>query len=120
MDKKSKIYLGHSEQYGAVYLSRHSWDCNWYYGLGYLGNKNCHYHFESYLDGKHWKIEDVFTKTWLNQSQWWILLDMFKQAYALKHCAEVYRYGGHISSKSSVTDIIQSADKAAIINDDLR
>ena len=29
-----------------LYIDKHSWDCGWYWGFGYLGNKNCHYHVD--------------------------------------------------------------------------
>ena len=29
-----------------IYLSAPSWDCGWYWGFGYLGNNNCHYHVD--------------------------------------------------------------------------
>jgi hypothetical protein len=115
-----KIYLGNSEEWGSVYLSWHKWDCDWYWAFGYLGNVNCHYHFDDYLDGKHWKVESVFTSTWIKQELWWLMLDLFKQAYALKRVAEVYRHGGRVSSKPGITDAIKSQDKAAIINADLK
>ena len=29
-----KIYLGNTTEYGRLYLSKHSWDCGWYWGFG--------------------------------------------------------------------------------------
>ncbi len=34
-----------------IYLSKPSWDCGWYWGVGYLGNKHCHYHLSSFIEG---------------------------------------------------------------------
>ena len=27
-----------------IALRRPSWDCDWYWGFGYLGNRDCHFH----------------------------------------------------------------------------
>ncbi len=45
--EKKHWYLGntkgkHSE---AIYLEDFTWDCGWYWGGGYIGNKNMHCHF---------------------------------------------------------------------------
>jgi hypothetical protein len=40
-----KILLGYNNN-EPIYLSPPSWDCGWYWGFGYLGNKNCHYHVD--------------------------------------------------------------------------
>jgi hypothetical protein len=48
---KQKIYrikqrLGVTNYGDTVYLSGFSWDCDWYWGGGYLGNRNLHTHFD--------------------------------------------------------------------------
>lgn len=112
-----KIYLGKIDN-DRIYLKKHSWDCGWYWGFGYLGNKNSHFHIESLLQ-RETNINAIFSKTKLTQDQWWIIRDLFIQAYALKKCAEVYQYGGHQTSETGITDIIQNKDKANAINKDL-
>src|SRR5210317_1711148 len=97
----SRIYLGKIEGTGPIYLSKHSWDCDWYWGFGYLGNKDCHFHISSLIDhpghyDPEWhQVTQHFNETWLNQDQWWILRDLFIQAYALKEAAAAFRHGGH-------------------------
>lgn len=116
-----KICLGRLIESGELtWLSKHSWDCNWYWAFGYLGNRNCHWHFESLLEGNQYHVKDLFNDTTLTQADWWIMRDLFTQAYALKKAAEVYRHGGHQSSKKGVTDIIQSKDMENRINQDLK
>ena len=29
-----------------IYLEDFKWDCEWYWAGGYLGNENCHFHFD--------------------------------------------------------------------------
>ena len=42
-NKLQKIQLGTVDN-ESIFLSPPSWDCGWYWGFGYLDNKNCHYH----------------------------------------------------------------------------
>ena len=116
-----KILIGTTEDYGRIYLRKHSWNQGWFWGFGYLANKNCHYHMKSYLDGEHWEINKTFTTSPLTQENWYIILDLFKQAYALKEAAEIYQYGGHISQRlKNVTDIITNQGHADLLNHDLK
>ena len=114
----TKIYLG-TQDNERMYVTKHKWDCNWYWALGYVGNDNCHFHFDSYLkDGK--SVNDVFTECNFTYTDWWVIRDLFTQAYALKKIAEVYQYGGHQITKAGVTDIIKNSDKAKQVNEDLK
>ena len=76
---------------------------------------------KSYLDGEHWEINKTFITSPLTQENWYIILDLFKQAYALKEAAEIYQYGGHISQRlKNVTDIITNQGHADLLNHDLK
>ncbi|CAB4130541.1 hypothetical protein UFOVP121_12 [uncultured Caudovirales phage] len=101
-----------------LYLEKHKWDCGWYWGMGYIGNNRCHFHFESILKNNALASE-MFETTRITDSEWWVIRDLFKQAYALRAAAEVYLYGGHQTSSKGITDILQNAAKARQINDDL-
>jgi hypothetical protein len=115
-----RILLGRRKDDGELcFLSKHEWDCEWYWAFGYLGNRNSHYHFESLLGKRIYIPADIFSETNISEKEWWIIRDLFVQAYALKNVAEVYQYGGHQSSRAGVTDLIKSAEKAAIANADL-
>lgn len=108
-----------------VYLEKHRWDCGWYWTFGYLGNHNCHFHFDSLLyikDGKggvKYGASALFSETPITDKEWWVIRDLFVQAYALKKAAEVYRYGGNQTTLQGVTDLIRSADLEARLNKDL-
>ena len=116
-----KILLGNTTQYGRLYLSKHSWDCGWYWGFGYIGNNGCHMHIDS-LIGADYNVDRVFDKgTSITQTQWWIIRDLFVQAYALKVAAEVYRSGGRqANTRPGITDCIKNLEMAALINKDLK
>lgn len=115
-----RILLGRRTDDGeACYLSKHQWDCSWYWSFGYLGNRNCHYHFESFLGSSLYEASKIFSETKITDKEWWVIRDLFVQAYALKKCAEIYQYGGHQTSQQGVTDLLKSAEKAATLNADL-
>jgi len=103
-----------------IFLSKHQWNCGWYWGFGYIGNKKTHTHFDSvFLESGVLVASEIFENTKIKDSQWWILRDLFIQAYALKKCAEIYRLGGHQTSKKGITDIIKNDLKAKVLNEDL-
>lgn len=103
-----------------IYLTAHSWDCGWYWGFGYIGNRELHTHFDSSFLGAETNVKKIFSHTNITQDEWWILRDLFIQAYALKKCAEVYRHGGYQTTKKGITDIIVHCDMANKINADLK
>ena len=115
-----KIYLGNTTEYGRLYLSKHSWDCGWYWGFGYIGNSRLHMHIDSLINGEY-DVNKIFDgSTGITQDQWWIIRDLFRQAYALKAAAEVYQYGGHQTTRPGITDCIKNLEMAALINKDLK
>ena len=125
MNSIEKIYLGQLAQ-GVefdgenIYLSKHSWNCNWYWGFGYIGNKNLHFHVESLITHPApCEASKLFSKTKISDSDWWIIRDLFKQAYALRNAAEIYRYGGYQKSLPGVTDVIKNSETAKLLNADL-
>lgn len=116
---KERILLGYMENKEAIYLTKHSWDCGWYWGMGYIGNRNCRFHIESLIKGES-DVTKVFPcGTDVNQTAWWLVRDLFIQAYALKEAAEVYRFGGHQSSLKGVTDKILDEQMCTRLNKDL-
>lgn len=103
-----------------LFITKHKWDCGWYWGFGYIGNRHTHFHFDSLLTGSPRMASDLFSDTKLTDAQWWIIRDLFIQAYALHKAAAVYRHGGHQTSKKDTTDLIQNPAMAATLNADLQ
>lgn len=123
---KTKPEFGLSER---IFLYDFEWSCNWYWSGGYIGNKNIHCHFDGcFLNVPDvrghplgnfvtpWNKtensiviqngcsvwEDVSTfldDAAFDKNQWYRIKDLFKQFYTLKSAAEVFLYGGHISSE---------------------
>lgn len=105
MSNKFHVYLGTDRQTGyKVFLKGFAWDCNWYWGGGYLrcnyknGKQAIHTHFNCvFLDGvAHWKDLNYFLlDVQFDSAQWWRIKDLYKQFYTLTKAAEVFQYGGH-------------------------
>lgn len=119
----AKIYLGISKvgfsEGEGVSLEKHKWDCGWYWGFGYIGNRNLHTHFDSdFLQGEP-DIANLFKTPQWDQKSRWVIRDLFIQAYALKKAAEVYRNGGYQTTLAGTTDIIKDPEMCKRINADL-
>jgi hypothetical protein len=127
----NKIYLGKvkedfnpEDKYNCVrgeslYLEKHKFDCGWYWGFGYIGNRNLHTHMDSTFLNGITGINEIFEESTFTQKEWWIIRDLFIQAYALKNCAKVYRHGGHQTSEKGLTGCIKSKEMEDQINKDL-
>ena len=120
LGKIRKDYKNNMVAGEVISLEKHSWDCGWYWGFGYVGNPRLHTHFDSVFLTEECDIEKIFEATDINQGEWWVLRDLFIQAYALRKVAEVYRYGGHQTTEEGITDKIKSEEKAKEINVDLK
>ena len=128
----SKILLGYNNN-EPIYLSPPSWDCGWYWGFGYLGNRNCHYHvdgltkIETYNNDakafttKSVNLYDGFIEHFGNtlrvrKSDLWTLVELFQTFYALKKTAEVLGRGGSHYTTNPAKDIIINTDEVTRIN----
>lgn len=103
-----------------IWLQKHEWDCDWYFGLGYIGNKDVHTHFNhELLESAPVLASEIFEDSQFTNAEWWIIRDLMIQAYALKAAADVYQHGGHQTSADGITDVIRSNEWAGCINKDL-
>lgn len=111
-----------------IYLSAPSWGCGWYWGFGYLGNNNCHYH----LDGidrtknlyaaliEHFNEGFIFTVN-IEESPYsnklWVFCELVKTAYCLKETAEVLRRGGSHFTTNPCCELIKNEEEVKRINE---
>ena len=134
-----KVFFGKRKSDGAnIYLSKPQWDCGWYWGFGYLGNRNEHYHLSSYQnvdhyfkleDGSHKFISEARNKCIYDclledyelapriKENLWKFCELVKSAYALKEAAEVLGRGGSHLCANPVAEVIKSADEVKRINE---
>ena len=133
MKKYEKVLLGvHNGE--KIYLSPPSWDCGWYWGFGYLGNNNCHYHVdglkksETYnFENKVWEykffnlydgfIEHFGDSLMIRKSNLWEFAELFDTFYKLREIAGVYMRGGSHLTTNPCKDLIINEDEVKRINE---
>jgi len=103
-----------------IYLSAPSWDCGWYWGFGYIGNNNCHYHLDGLAKGKnlHDAIIEHFGKSLtIRISQVWEFAELIATFYTLKKTAEMLGRGGSHLTTNPCQEIIKNVKEAKRINE---
>lgn len=117
---QNRIKLGQVDS-ESIYLYAPSWDCGWYWGFGYLGNSNCHYHVSglekdvNLFDGLVKHFGDSFIVK--NEKDIWTLAELFKTFYVLKETAEVLGRGGSHMSTNPLANVIKNPDEVKRINE---
>ena len=89
-----------------VLFRRPSFDCDWYWGFGYLGNRDCHYHLDG-LASWDWQNQAMQNKNLYDQLKihfgdslvlkdkyLWLFCEIVTTIYKLKDMAGVCHSGG--------------------------
>lgn len=121
-DWNTKIFFGVNKNTNErIWLDKPSWDCGWYWGFGYLGNKDCHYHLSGYQNGRNINMYDALMGDYdLNpkiKENMWQFCELVKTAYVLKETAEVLGRGGSHFTTNICKDIIVNKDEVKRINE---
>lgn len=114
-----EIYLlGIDSDGKKAYLSAPSWDCDWYWGFGYVSAYNnrradifYHIHWDTSIVGANNSKDGdyctnpfdskFFKSTAFTQDEGWELAELFKRFYLLKESAAMFEKGSvHISGNS--------------------
>ena len=117
-----KFYLGENEHNEGIWLSAPSWDCGWYWGFGYLGNRNCHYHVSGLNDGKNQNMYDAFKEHFgdslrILDTDLWTVCELFSTFYTLSKTAEVLGRGGGNYTTNPIQEVITNKDETKRINE---
>lgn len=102
-----------------IYLSPPSWNCGWYWGFGYLGNKNCHYHLNRINRDKNLyeALKEHFGDTLtIKDADLWVFCELVMAAYSLKDTAEVLGRGGSHYTANPCKDLIINKNEVTRIN----
>lgn len=117
----NKVFFGKDKEGEEIFLSAPSWDCGWYWGFGYLGNKNCHYHLDGYANGRNINMYDALSADYeLNpkiKKNLWEFCELVLTAYSLKKTAEVLGRGGSHITKNPCASMIMNKDETKRINE---
>lgn len=114
-----------------TYLSAPSWDCDWYWGFGYIGNKNCHYHLDgltkthnnNLYDALYSEFGETLTigkkdpENFDQNSDLYTFCELVLTAYTLKETAEVLGRGGSHMTTNPCKEIIKNETETKRINE---
>lgn len=108
-----------------VMLRVPSFDCGWYWGFGYLGNRYCHFH----LDRLEFMDPELANKNLYDQliglfgdsltiprEKLWTFCEIVKTIYTLKEAAEVFGRGGSHYTKNPDKDALTIPEYVSHIN----
>lgn len=133
-----KVYLvGQLKDGSNIWLEEATWDCDWYWGFGYLETYagNCkpssardissHQHVDGFLfkkDGSdyidHFYQSKDFQYLTFTEEESWELADLFQSFYTLKEAAEFFHRGGSHVSTSAIKGELKNTNFEKSINAD--
>ena len=111
-----------------IYLSVPKFDCDWYWGFGYLGNRNCHFHLKncaSFLYDNHElqrknmydQLKGVFGDSLrIPDNKLWEFCEIAQTIYTMKESAEVFGRGGSHYTTNPDRETIKNTDIVETIN----
>ena len=128
-----KYYLIGKNPYGKnCYLKEASWDCDWYWGFGYIETFTNNAHPEKAKDiASHTHFSEVFSNPYMNgyknkkklfveytvsDKELWKLVELMNTFYTLENYSNMLHRGGTNYSENSIKDIIKNDDEYERIN----
>ena len=127
-DRRGKIYLLGQDVEGTNYwLQEAKFDCEWYWGIGYVetytNNRNpekardisSHQHFNGmFFNGKKNgfdNFKDFFVKTPFTDKEIWVILEIMKTLYTMREYSDtIYRGGSHYTKNPCSSTIIKPTE----------
>lgn len=126
---KNYYLLGKRKENGAkVWLEEGHFDCDWYWGIGYVEEFNARYtdinmhtHFDSlFLNGKKCCIDlfkEYFNDTTLTEGETWQLLENIKTLYTMREYSDTLYIGGSNITSNENAEIIKNNEEYKRINE---
>lgn len=120
---KKAVFFGiRKDDKKRINMSAPSFDCEWYWSFGYLGNKNEHFHLDSYLNGNKNMYDCLIENYDLNphiKDNLWLFCELSITIYTLKVAAEVLGRGGSHLTSNPVKDTIINSNEVKRINEEV-
>lgn len=129
---KEIYFLGQDAEGTNHWLEAASWDCDWYWGFGYIETYtnnnnpsmskdiNSHSHFDSLPNNQNKNLYDAFKEkfvtTPLSDKEIWTLCELMKSFYILKNYAEMLHLGGAHYTTNPCKEIIINNEEYDRIN----
>lgn len=119
--------LGINQNDEKVWLKQPSWDCDWYWGLGYVrtfeqdySDIKMHTHFNILFFNKNKMSYDAFKEyfkeTTLSNKELWTLLECMKSLYTLGEYSDFVYRGGSNFTKNPCKELLKNKDEYNRIN----
>lgn len=119
--------LGINQNDEKVWLKQPSWDCDWYYGLGYVqvfkqdySDINMHAHFDSLFFNTNKNGYDAFREYFkeitLSNKELWILLECIKSLYTLREYSDFLHISGSHYTSNPCKELLKNEDEYNRIN----
>ena len=124
---KDTYLLGKGKDGEYYWLEEGRWDCDWYWGIGYVEtytNKlnpshardiESHQHFDS-LFPTYDKFNEFFEETVLSDKEKWQLLELMKSIYTARHYSDMIHRGSSHYTTNPKMEIIKNNDEYNRIN----
>lgn len=118
----NKVFFG-TKDGEKMYITKPTWDCDWYWSFGYLGNNNCHYHLDGYQKGRNINMHDALMQDYeLSENiknNLWVFCELALSIYQLKSTAELLGRGGAHMTTNPCKDIILDKEYTDRINNEV-
>lgn len=119
--------LGINQDNEKVWLEKPSWDCDWYWGLGYVETFNQNYsdidthtHFNLLFfktnKSSYDAFKEYFKETALSNKELWILLECMQSLYTLGEYSDFVCRGGSNYIKNPCKELLKNEDEYNRIN----
>lgn len=125
--EKREFLLGKDADGNSYYLVEASWDCGWYWGLGYVERYtkadrwDAHTHFSNMFLEKDIfnSFKRLFVETPLVDKEVWSLLELMSAIYRFKEIANVYHLGGSHIADNPLKDLLKNESEFKRINEEV-
>ncbi len=119
---KKNIFIGTKDN-DKEYLIAPSWDCEWYWGFGYLRGKRIHHHVNTINKDKNLfdSIKEYYGET-LNKKlkdneTLWKFCELMQTFYILKDTAGLLHRGGSHYTTNPLSEQLKNPGERARINE---
>lgn len=107
-----------------IYLSKPTWDCNWYWGFGYIGNKNLHTHLNQLHPNKNISLKTAITAYFsefvlTSENDIWSFCEIVESIYCLLKTAALYTRGGSNYTNNPCRELLRNDAEYTRINTEL-
>lgn len=128
------VYLLGKDKDGIKYwLEQGTFDCGWYWGIGYIETYqqnwtpskardiNSHQHFNGLFFNRNKNgydaFKEFFTETTLTDKEIWQLVELMKTAYTMREYSDTLHRGGAHYTTNPCQDIIKNEEEYKRINE---